>query len=73
MGTMSDLPATDLALLQIKDVAALAKVCPKTVRRWIAANQIAVVHLGRSVRISQAELARFIAARTSNNENNRNK
>jgi excisionase family DNA binding protein len=70
---MSDFPANGLALLQIKEVAALAKVCPKTVRRWIEANQIAVVRLGRSVRIPQAELARFIAARTSNNENNCNK
>jgi len=62
-----------IALLSIPEVAKLLNVSTKTVRRWIEANQIAVVRLGRSVRMSQAELARFIAARTSNNENNRNK
>jgi len=32
----------NIALLQIKEVAALIKVSTKTVRRWIAANELAV-------------------------------
>jgi excisionase family DNA binding protein len=56
----------NIVLLQVEEVAALIKVSNKTVRRWIAANKLAVVRLGRSVRVSEAELARFVAARTSN-------
>ena len=55
----------NIALLQVKEVAALVRVSNKTVRRWIAANELAVVRLGRSVRVSEAELARFVAAKTS--------
>jgi excisionase family DNA binding protein len=55
----------NIALLQVKEVAAVIKVSTKTVRRWITANELAVVRLGRSVRVSEAELARFVAARTS--------
>jgi excisionase family DNA binding protein len=54
-----------IALLQVKEVAALLRVSNKTVRRWIAANELAVVRLDRNVRVSEAELARFVAARTS--------
>jgi excisionase family DNA binding protein len=62
---VSDIAATDIALLQVKEVATLVKVSTKTVRRWIVANDIAVIRIGRNVRISEAELARFIAGRTS--------
>jgi|EndMetStandDraft_2_1072991.scaffolds.fasta_scaffold782078_2 excisionase family DNA binding protein len=55
----------NIALLHVKEVAVLVRVSNKTVRRWIAANELAVVRLGRNVRISEAELARFVAARTS--------
>jgi len=64
---MTDFANSDITLLHVAEVAGLIKVSNKTVRRWIAANELAVVRLGRSVRVSQAELARFIAARTSNN------
>lgn len=62
---MTEFGNPNIALLQINEVAALVRVSNKTVRRWIAANELAVVRLGRSVRVSEAELARFIAARTS--------
>ena len=62
---MSDTRNSNIALLQVEEVAALVRVSTKTVRRWIAANELAVVRLGRNVRVSEAELARFIAARTS--------
>ena len=65
---MTQSPNADLAMLQVDEVAHLIKVSNKTVRRWIAANELAVVRLGRSVRISQAELRRFLAERTSNNQ-----
>jgi len=62
---MTGVTNAEIALLQIAEVAVLIKVSNKTIRRWIAANELAVVRLGRSVRVSEAELARFIAARTS--------
>jgi len=64
---MTDPANLELAMLQVDEVAHLIKVSNKTVRRWIAANELAVVRFGRSVRVSQAELTRFVAARTPNN------
>jgi excisionase family DNA binding protein len=63
----------NIVLLQVDEVAALIKVSNKTVRRWIAANELAVVRLGRSVRVSEAELERFVAARTSSTAGNNSK
>lgn len=50
-----------LELLTIPQVAALAKVTPRTVYRWIAAGELRVVHLGRLTRIPRVEAERFIA------------
>jgi excisionase family DNA binding protein len=57
----------NIPLLQVKEVAALLRVSAKSVYRWIGSNELVVVRLRRSVRISQAELARFIEARTPSN------
>jgi excisionase family DNA binding protein len=66
---MTDRAKSDVALLRVDQVAGLIMVSNKTVRRWIAANELAVVRFGRTVRISEAELARFIAARTFSGTN----
>jgi excisionase family DNA binding protein len=55
------LPAT--ALLDAKTVAARLDVSLRTVRRWIAAGELPVHRLDRSVRVSEDDLARFLAAR----------
>jgi len=62
---MTEIANPNLALLQVEQVAALLKVSTKTVRRWVTANELKVVRLGRSVRISELDLASFIGARTS--------
>ncbi len=46
-------------LFTIKDVAAYAKVSPKTVRRWIDAKELPVYRLGRAIRISEEDLRAF--------------
>ena len=48
-------------LLSIETVAATVDVSPKTVRRWISAGELPVHRLGRQLRISEADLAVFIA------------
>ena len=45
----------------IGDVALQLNVSPRTVHRWIA-NRLLVVHrIGRSVRVSEADLKTFLA------------
>ena len=48
-------------LLTIRDVADLAGVSIMTVRRWIYEHGLQIHRLGRLVRISQADLAAFLA------------
>ena len=47
------------SLYTIKDVAAYAKVSPKTVRRWIDAKELPAYRLGRAIRISEEDLRAF--------------
>jgi excisionase family DNA binding protein len=55
--------STPPSLYTIPGVAASLKVSPKTVRRWIDRGDLAVHRLGRRIRISDADLAAFLAAR----------
>jgi excisionase family DNA binding protein len=48
-------------LFSIETVAAMLEVSPKTVRRWIATGLLPVHRLGRQIRISEPDLAAFIA------------
>jgi excisionase family DNA binding protein len=58
--------ATLPRLLSIETVAKMLDVCAKTVRRWISQGELPVHRLGRQLRISEADLAVFIArSRTS--------
>jgi excisionase family DNA binding protein len=43
-------------------VARQIDVSPRTVHRWIAQGKLAVHRIGRSVRISEADLKMFLAA-----------
>jgi excisionase family DNA binding protein len=53
----------ELRFYSIDAVAELLGVSTKTVRRWIAAGDLPVHRLGRQLRISEADLAAFIALR----------
>jgi excisionase family DNA binding protein len=66
---MTDATADEITLFQIAEVARRLSVSTKSVRRWIASGELAAVRLGRSVRISQPELACFVASRTLKNNN----
>lgn len=55
---MINATSSETNLLQIGEVST------KSVRRWISSGDLAAVRLGRSLRISQSELARFVASRT---------
>ena len=56
-------PPDRLRLYAVDDVAEQLGVSSKTVRRWIAAGELPVHHFGRQLRISEADLAAFIAQR----------
>ena len=61
---MTTLPfPTDAVYLSVKDVAALFRVCPKTVRRWIHAGDVPATRLGRDWRIARQDLRALAAAR----------
>jgi excisionase family DNA binding protein len=47
----------------IAEVAERLNVCERTVRRWIAAGLLPVHRFGRTLRISEVDLAAFLALR----------
>jgi excisionase family DNA binding protein len=47
----------------IADVAARLDVCERTVRRWIKSRALPVHRIGGLLRISEADLAAFLALR----------
>jgi excisionase family DNA binding protein len=47
------------SLLTVEEFAERTKLKPPTIRTWIARRRIAVVRLGRAIRIPAAELERL--------------
>ncbi|MEP1197930.1 helix-turn-helix domain-containing protein [Tateyamaria sp.] len=61
---MTDLPFPRTATyLSVKDVAAVFRIHPKTVRRWIASGRLPATRLGRDWRIARADVKALLAAR----------
>jgi excisionase family DNA binding protein len=56
---------TPLELLTIDDVADLFQVSPKTVRRWIQAEELVAAKLGNQWRIDLLDAKRFFVERLS--------
>jgi excisionase family DNA binding protein len=56
-------PSLGAPLLTVDDAAAHAKVSTKTVRRWIEAEDLPALHLGKLLRIRPEDLARFLERR----------
>ena len=54
---------TEATLLTVREVAERLRASERTVRRAIAAAELAVHRIGRSVRISEADLGAYLAAR----------
>lgn len=54
-------PNPPAPLLTIKQAAAALNSCTKTVHRLIAKHELAVVKLGRFIRVREDDLERFIA------------
>jgi excisionase family DNA binding protein len=50
------------AVLTIDEVAAIVRVHPRSVQRWIHAGQLVALRVGRSYRIAKADLLAWIAA-----------
>ncbi|MCC6808233.1 MAG: helix-turn-helix domain-containing protein [Deltaproteobacteria bacterium] len=54
--------ASQRACLTVNEAAELARVTPKTVRKWIAAGELRALKAGRSHRVDRDELVTFMAA-----------
>ena len=50
----------ETTLLTIDEIARQCRVSVRTVRRWIAAGELPVVRLGRSVRVRKSALVMFL-------------
>jgi len=51
----------DVRFFTVGDIALQLNVSPRTVHRWIANRQLVVHRIGRSVRVSEADLKAFLA------------
>jgi excisionase family DNA binding protein len=51
-----------LPLLTLAEVAALLRLSPRSVRRYVASGQLRVLRIGRAVRVKPRELDAFLAA-----------
>jgi excisionase family DNA binding protein len=51
---------TKIELLTVLEAAESLTLKPKTIRAWIGARRLGVVHLGRAVRIPHTEIVRII-------------
>jgi excisionase family DNA binding protein len=51
----------------IAGVAVHLDVAPRTVHRWVAERKLVVHRIGRSVRVSEADLKAFLAAHRDEN------
>ena len=49
--------------IPVAEVARRLSVSEKTVRRWVECGDLVAHHLGRSIRISEANLRAFLALR----------
>jgi excisionase family DNA binding protein len=58
-----DRRASHIAFFTIAQVADRFQVSPRTVRRWIANDDLVAHHFGTAVRIADRDLAAFIALR----------
>lgn len=57
---MDNLPfPPEASFLSVKEVADLFRVCPKTVRRWIASDALPATRLGSHWRIHRDDLSRL--------------
>lgn len=56
-------PPVSPVLLSVAVVARRCGASARSVRRWIASGDLAVHRLGRSVRVADVDLGRFLAAR----------
>jgi excisionase family DNA binding protein len=52
-------PASE-RFLTIDDVAERCQVSPRSVRRWIDDQHLQTIRFGRSIRVSEGDLAAFI-------------
>jgi excisionase family DNA binding protein len=57
------IPVHATPLLTVRQVAVRCNVCERTVSRWIDSRELPAHHLGRLVRVSEQDLAVFLAAR----------
>lgn len=59
--TAAQVPSSGQLLYTINDVTALTRISRSTIYKHIAAGRLKVVRIGRAVRITPAELERWIS------------
>jgi excisionase family DNA binding protein len=57
----------DVRFFTVGDIADQLNVSVRTVHRWVADRQLVAHRIGRSVRISQADLKAFLSVRRDEN------
>lgn len=60
---MATLTSRQVPLLTLVEVAARLAVSTKTLRRWIALEQLRIHRLGRQIRVAEEDLQTFLASR----------
>jgi excisionase family DNA binding protein len=58
---MTAMPTRIPRLLSVKQAADIIGVSTRTVRRWIAAQELPFHRLGRQIRLAEHDLAAFLA------------
>lgn len=53
----------DATYLSVKEIAALLRFHPKTIRRWITKGELPATQLGRDWRIKRSDLKACLAAK----------
>lgn len=62
-GLQALLAMSEVTMLTVRQVAERLQASERTVRRAIASGELAVHRIGAAVRVSEADLAAFLAAR----------
>lgn len=62
---MNNLTPEEIVVYTVKEVAAMAKTTPYTVRRWIKEGKLPAVIIGNSYRVAERDIVKLLTHGTS--------